>query len=111
MWTIKNDAVKFGRQSGRQLAVIEKEVAFNGLVSEAHVALTGFRAEYDDGKDEHVRILKVTTEIVREAIPAPVRTVKVKCQLWIADKNNDNPFVGSIYFAVFANLINTGDRQ
>jgi hypothetical protein len=91
-------------KTANHLAVIEDTpLHFNGVVNEAHVVLSGFRAEYTEN-DHHVKMVKVLTK-VKIVQDSPISAIGAKVivtgELQLRDKNADDPYNGSIYYTLF----------
>src|SRR5580698_7666177 len=101
MFQIIQGAVKIPDTAGQDGIVKSDPYNFNTPVLEAHVALSGFRAEYV-GTDHHVQMLRVTTKAdIQNPLNMKSGSVTVTGELWLHDKNDDDKYNGSIYYTLF----------
>jgi len=101
MFQIISGAVSIPDTSNQLAEVKSTPFNFSTPVLEAHVALSGFRAEYK-GTDHHVQELLVTTKTeISNPINQRSGSVTVTGDLWLRDKNADDVYNGSIYFTLF----------
>jgi hypothetical protein len=75
---------------------------FSSPVNWAEVAINGFKLRYDN-PDHHIKLMEVDASFhsIEDNVPTNVR-VFVHCQL--ADRNEDDPYSGSISVLVIADV-------
>jgi hypothetical protein len=87
--------------SGTGARDIRMPVLFDKQIVNAHVALGGYEAEYTNS-DHHIKRLTVQLSCQVGARVDDGWEVNVFARLHLRDKNNDDPFRGSVTFVLFA---------